>query len=457
MVLVGDETRLGGIHQHDQSSERQSERSPHEPLVLDEEHDAVLVFADDGAERRIERLAEAGGEVVAHLAVLVHIGLHDDGAERGRQRKGVERGDADGDGHGQTELRVEDARRTAHHGDGDEDGHEDQRRSDDSRSDARHGVDGGHVRRLVPGVETRLHGLDDDDGVVDDGADGEHEGEQRQEVDGEPGDGEEREGTDKCDENRNRGNQRGPDVLQEDVDDQHDEDDGLEEGFDDLVDGSVEKVVDVLKADDFDALGQLGADFVEQVLDVLDDLRGVGPGGLEDHGGDAGVAVGVALIGIGLAAELDVGDLAEPQHLPVGGGADDDIAELLGRHPAAAVLHGILERVVGILAQLPHRRLDVLLGERVGDVGRNEPVLRHDVGPEPDTHGVIGAQGHELAHARDALHAGFDVDVHVVGQEGLVVRVVGAVEHEDLQHGGLPLEGLHADAGNLGGKYARCV
>ena len=167
------------------------------------------------------------------------------------------------------------------------------------------------------------------------------------------------------------------------------------------------------------------------------------------------MAVGVALVGIGFAAQLDVGHILEPQHLTVGRRTDDDLAELLGGHSASAVFHGILEGVVGILAQLSGGRLDVLLGQRHGDVGRNQAVLRHHVGLHPDAHGVVGAEGEELADALDALDARLDVDVHVVGQEHLVVAVVGAVEREDHQHGGLAFHGGDADLGDLGGEGAR--
>ena len=125
LVLVGNQTRLGGVHQQNQRRDGQAERRPHQPLVLDEEHHAVLVLVDQGSECRVEGLAETRREVVAHLAVLVEVRLQDHGAERRRQRKGVDGRKTHGHGHRDTELRVEDARRSAHHGDGDEHGHED--------------------------------------------------------------------------------------------------------------------------------------------------------------------------------------------------------------------------------------------------------------------------------------------------------------------------------------------
>ena len=302
LVFIGYQTRLGGIHQYDERHEGESKRRPHQPLVLDEEQHAVLVLVDHRTERGVERLAEAGGEVVAHLSVLVHVGFQQQGAERRRERKGIDGRDTDGHGHRDTELSVEDTRRSAHHGHGNEDGHEDQRRGDDGRRDARHGVDGGMVGRLVSHVESRLHRLDDDDGIVDDCTDRKHQCEERQQVDREPGHRQECEGSDECYENRDRGDERRADVLQEDVDHQHHEDDGFDQRFEHLVHRGVKEVVHTLQVSDFDAFRQFGTYLFEQRFDILDDLRGIRTGGLKDHRADARVAVGIALVGIGFAA-----------------------------------------------------------------------------------------------------------------------------------------------------------
>ena len=113
--------------------------------MFDEKHDAALIFLEHSAEGRIVSLAEPGCEVVLHVAVFIYIGFEQQGAECRRKSQCVECGDTDGNGHRDTELRVEDARRSAHHGDGDEHGHEDQRRSNDSRGDAAHGIDRSQV------------------------------------------------------------------------------------------------------------------------------------------------------------------------------------------------------------------------------------------------------------------------------------------------------------------------
>ena len=64
----------------------------------------------------LKAFAETCREVVAHFAVLVEIRFEEQCAEGRGERKGVDRRDTDGHGHRDAELRVEYARRSAHHG-----------------------------------------------------------------------------------------------------------------------------------------------------------------------------------------------------------------------------------------------------------------------------------------------------------------------------------------------------
>ena len=157
------------------------------------------------------------------------------------------------------------------------------------------------------------------------------------------------------------------------------------------------------------------------------------------------MSVGVAFVGVGLAAEFDVGDILQIEDFTVGQSRDDDLSELLGGHQTALVFHRVLERVVRVLAQRTRGRFDVLLGQHAGNVRRDEFVLGHHVGLQPDAHRVVGTQRESLADALNTQDARFDVDLGVVREERLVVGVVGTVQREDLHHGGLTLHGRNAD------------
>ena len=64
-------------------------------------------------------------------------------------------------------------------------------------------------------------------------------------------------------------------------------------------------------------------------------------------------------------AQLNIGDILEPQHFAVGIGSDHDILELLLGLQAPLIAHHILERLVAQLAELAGRSLDILFGQRL--------------------------------------------------------------------------------------------
>src|SRR5437016_1381006 len=76
-------------------------------------------------------------------------------------------------------------------------------------------------------LDVMLDGFDDDDGIIDDEADGQHETEQRKGIHREPEYREERKGANEGDRHGEQRNERGAPALQEDEDDHDDEDEGL--------------------------------------------------------------------------------------------------------------------------------------------------------------------------------------------------------------------------------------
>jgi hypothetical protein len=81
-----------------------------------------------------------------------------------------------------------------------------------------------------------IHILEDNDGIVDDNPDREHEGKQREDVDGEPKHVHDPEGGNDGDRHGKGGDDRGADVAQEEKDRQHNEDECDTECFKHLVD-----------------------------------------------------------------------------------------------------------------------------------------------------------------------------------------------------------------------------
>ena len=140
-------------------------------------------------------------------------------AQRGAQRERLERRDEHRDGDGERELLVEAA------GDPRDERHRNEHRGhaegdrDDRSAHLLH-----RLERRVPGrhalLDVVLDRLDHDDGVVDHEADGEHQPEERQRVDGEAEQREDRERADERDRHGEERNERGPPALQEEEDDE---------------------------------------------------------------------------------------------------------------------------------------------------------------------------------------------------------------------------------------------
>src|SRR5690625_7761513 len=90
-------------------------------------------------------------------------------------------------------------------------------------------------------VHASVNVLQDHNGIVNDQADGEYQGKQGEQVDGEAHHGQRHEGADDGDRYRDRGNQGGAHVTQEQEDHDHHQPHGDEQGHDDLLNGSGDK------------------------------------------------------------------------------------------------------------------------------------------------------------------------------------------------------------------------
>ena len=92
-----------------------------------------------------------------------------------------------------------------------------------------HGIHRGVVGRTAARIELRLHGLDDDNGVVDHGAYHEHQSEEGEHIEREADEIEYGERTHQRHHDGDGGNHRRTETLQEEVDHQDDQQHGLEE------------------------------------------------------------------------------------------------------------------------------------------------------------------------------------------------------------------------------------
>ena len=450
LILLGHQSGLGGHHQPYQQHGGGDQARPDHPAMVDSEHHALLIFTQHGVEGGVVGRLDAPVETLGALRAVA--GTHDHGAQGRTEHQCGDHGETYRRGHRDTELGVEDTGGTAHEGHGDKHRHEDAGTGDDRHRHVAHRV----FRRLIGGfvasVELRLHRLDHHDRIIHHRTDGQHQGEQRQDVQAESGRYQAGEGTHQGDDDRYGGDQGRLEILQEEINYQDHQENGDDQGLHHVVDGGEKEVVRTHHRDELRPFRQILAHARQLFRELGIDRCGVRASHLVNQEGHTWMGVHLAAEAIAQCAQLYLCHILEAQHGAILLRAHHDVLELLHAFQATPVFHRELEGILRVLAQGAGRCLQVLLSQDGGDVGRHQAILRHTLRFEPDTHTVGIAQGHHVTHTVHTLQLRNHVDVEVVGQEGLVVGVVAAHQGVDLQKARLALHGGHTDSGHLGGQ-----
>ena len=254
----------------------------------------------------------------------------------------------------------------------------------------RHGLHGG-VLGTHTVVDMTLYRFHHHDGVVHYDADGEHQSEHTGDVDREAEQREDGKRADHRDRNREQRNQRGAPVLQEDEDDENHQPDGFHQGHHHVLDGGADEHGGVVWHHVVDSRGEARLHAVHVLDDLVGRLDGIGARGeIHNHVG-RGAAVQPAEAAIGLRAELDAADVANPHQGGIRLRAHDDIFELTRIGEAAGGGDRILEVRAARRGRLTNGSrgvLPVLCLHGVRYVGRGDPELRHLIGVQPDAHRV---------------------------------------------------------------------
>ncbi len=368
-------------------------------------------------------------------------GLEEGDAEGGREDQGHHHGQHHGRDEGEGELPEDDARGSAEEGHGAEHGGQHQADAHQGAGDLAHGLPGGRQGRQALLVHDALDVLHHDDGIVHQEADGQHHGEHGEHVDGHAHILEDREGAQEHHRDRDGRDQGGAEVPEEEQHDQEDEDHGLDEGLHHLVDGHGYEGGRLVGVVDLDPRGEIGGELVELGLDELGGVQRVGARGQADEhaGGRLPVELRVAFVGLG--SELGAGHIPEADRGAIRVDAEGDGPELLGRLEEFLHIHGHIQPLAldgGEAARLAGGDLRVVGLHGLADVVGRDAVPHHAIRVEPDPHGVLGAEGEDLA---DALHAADDI-LHIRGQ--VVAQVLGihaavrrgdGQDHEDVLRG----------------------
>ena len=176
LVFLRDKTCFGIADKPAQQNNGCDQSDPYHPTVMDEKHDAFLVFAQYGIERGIVGCAYTTVNTFGTLVPIAR--AHHHGTQSRAECQCTDHGKTYGGRHCHTELRVENTGSTAHESYGYKHGHEHASTRDNGHCYVTHRIFRCLVRRGVARIEFRLYGFHHHDRVVHHRTDGKHQGKQ---------------------------------------------------------------------------------------------------------------------------------------------------------------------------------------------------------------------------------------------------------------------------------------
>ena len=405
---------------------------------IDDEHATTTAHKDAGqaaiAVRGGVKAAVEPPEEAALFMVPRVDRLEQRGAQGRREAQGQESREDDGHGHRQRELPIDVAHRTREESHGQKDRHQHHGDADHGTTDLGHGLArGGTGREPFRGHEA-LHVFNHHDGIVHQDADGQHQAEHGQHVDGEARGQHHAKGAHQCHWHHQGGDQGVTPVLQEQEHHRKHQQHGLDQGVHHLLDRQGHKGGGVVRDLGAHALGEELLQLHQPVFHGLGGLQRIG-GGRELQADAHGVLAIQAGVGaIGLRAQLDAGHVTQAHHRAIGLGAQGDVAKLIDAGQLTRHHHGGrhgLRAQVGPVAQGTGWHQRVLCTDGRVDLGGRH-IEGHQLGRvQPDAHGSLGAKQLRLTDATHTLQLRHQVARGIVAQgNGVISRVLGRQHHE---------------------------
>jgi hypothetical protein len=311
-----------------------------------------------------------------------------------------------------------------------------------------HRAIGGNARRHLLLLHDALDVLDDDDRVVDDDADGEHEPEEREQIHRESENPHAEEGADDRDRHGQQRNDGRAPVLQEDEDHERHESHRDQQRLHDLVNRSGNEGRGIVADFLVHAGGKRFLQLRHARHERVAHRERVCAGPQVHNDQRSGLVVEAADEPVVAGAELHRADVRDAEHRAIRARAHDDVLEVRGS--AEASERGDRESELrahwcGLASDGASRVRAVLFVDRRGDIRHRDAELRHLVGVELDVHGERQiAERHRIADAGNALDLILEIDLRVVVEKFAAVSRIRGGEHAHEQDVGLRL--LHDDA-----------
>ena len=414
-------------HQHDEDAgiDQQGRANPSEKTLQRVAITLAAIF---------EGLVEPGEEAAMAFVLVFRQRLQQCRAQGGRQ----DQRHGDRQHHrrhnGDRELAIDHARRSAKEGHRQEHSGQHQRDTDQRASDFAHGFLGRFLRAKTFFAHDALDVFDDDNGVVHQKADGEHQREHGECVDRIAEGFQHAERAQQHHRHSDGGNERGAPVLQEHEHHDDDEQGGFHQRLDHVIDRQADEGRVVHWEGELHAGREGGRQFGRFGLHGIGSGERIGAWRQLDRDTGRWMAVHAAGHGITLRPQLHARHIAQPDRRAVLVGLEHDVAELLRRFQARLRSDGGVELLAfhrRQCAKLACRNLYVLRLHGITDVvwRKAEAIQLERI--EPDAHGVGRAEHLRLAHAGYAAERILQLAAYEVGDIDIRVAAAIVIERDD--------------------------
>ncbi|OPY84957.1 MAG: hypothetical protein A4E72_02077 [Syntrophus sp. PtaU1.Bin208] len=303
LIFIGHEAGGKGEKQLHQPPEQKAEEDKGQDHPFDDQGDGVA----EGQGNPIDLAVEPGEETALRLFRMPE----QQDAHRRRQGEGHKTGKGHGDDNGNGELFVKLTRRTGQKGRRNKNGGHDQNHRDQGCADLLHRPDRGFPRRKMVFRHVSFDILHNDNGIIDDHADGEDNPEEGQKVDGKIQGEHSREGSDQGDKDGHGADNRGAEALQKEVHNPDDQEDRLQEGMEDFLDGNPDEVGGVQRDQAFHAIGHGLLHILQRLSHFRRNRQSVGTGLLIDGDESRRRAVELVFGDILFKPHFDPGDVLD--------------------------------------------------------------------------------------------------------------------------------------------------
>ena len=315
--------------------------------------------------------------------------------------------------HGDGELREQPPDRPFNKGQRHKDRNQYHRGRNDGETHLPRAAIGGNERGLAL-LHAAIDVFEHHDRVVDDQSDGQHQRQQRQQIDREAEREQNQKGCNQRDRHGDGRHQRRPRAAQENVDREDDEADCDEERLVDFADRAFDEDAGVVAAADLHPLGQTRCKAVGLGLGRACHRQRIGLGLLDDADADHRYPVAAKEGPFFGRRALDPGDIAEPHQIPVATLAENELTEIIlaAKAPLDTCGELTLHRF-----DAAGRQLDILRDQCLFDIAGGQAARRERCPVEPDSHRIAARTAQ--AHAGDTVlrrEAVDEVAFDIVGQ-----------------------------------------